>query len=51
MRKVYLDNAATTRVVPAVVDAMLPFLSDLFGNPSSPHWAGQLYRSEFRWRF
>lgn len=35
---IYLDNAATTRVLPEVRDAMLPFLSDDFGNPSSKHY-------------
>lgn len=36
---VYLDNNATTRPDPAVAEIMLPFLTDLFGNPSSPHAA------------
>jgi cysteine desulfurase len=31
----YFDNNATTRVAPEVVDAMLPFLRDHYGNPSS----------------
>ncbi len=34
---VYLDNNATTRVDPQVVDAMLPYFTELFGNPSSMH--------------
>jgi cysteine desulfurase len=38
--KVYLDNNATTRMAPEVLDAMLPFLSDRFGNPSSFHSFG-----------
>jgi len=33
----YLDNNATTRVAPEVVDAMLPFLRELWGNPSSAY--------------
>lgn len=33
----YLDNAATTRVRPAAVEAMLPLLSETFGNPSGSH--------------
>lgn len=34
---VYMDNNATTMVAPEVVDAMLPYLSNLYGNPSSMH--------------
>ena len=41
MRKVYLDHNATTPVHPEVRDAVAPFLADLFGNPSSIHWAGR----------
>lgn len=37
---IYLDNNATTRVDPAVVDAMLPFFTSEFGNPSSMHVFG-----------
>ena len=36
MKKViYLDNAATTKVRPEVVEAMLPFYTENYGNPSS----------------
>ncbi len=37
---VYVDNNATTRVAPEVLDAMLPFLADFYGNPSSIHTFG-----------
>lgn len=40
---VYLDNNATTRVADEVLEAMLPYLRDLYGNPSSMHtFGGQL---------
>ena len=38
---VYADNAATTRMSQAAVDAMLPFLRESYGNPSSLHSVGQ----------
>jgi len=42
---IYLDNNATTAVAPEVVDAMMPFLRDLYGNPSSIHtFGGQVAR-------
>lgn len=37
----YLDNAATTPVRPEVLAAMLPYLTDRFGNPSSHHTVGE----------
>jgi cysteine desulfurase len=37
----YLDNNATTRVAPEVVEAMVPFLSELWGNPSSAYQFGR----------
>ncbi len=42
--RIYFDNSATTPPDPRVVEAMLPFLSDIFGNPSSLHWAGRQAR-------
>jgi len=38
---VYLDNAATTPMLPEVIDEMLPFMRDHFGNPSSTHAFGR----------
>ena len=40
MRNVYLDNNATTRVAPEVVEAMAPFFTAFWGNPSSMHAFG-----------
>lgn len=41
MRKVYLDNNATTPLAPEVFEAMRPSLTEQFGNASSIHWFGQ----------
>ncbi len=41
MRKVYLDHAATTPVHPKVVEAMLPYFTVKFGNPSNLHDMGR----------
>ncbi|UCG37867.1 MAG: cysteine desulfurase [bacterium] len=41
MNRIYLDHNATTPVRPEVRDRMLPFLGELFGNPSSAHSFGQ----------
>jgi cysteine desulfurase len=44
MSRIYLDHAATTPLDPAVLEAMLPWLRDEFGNPSSVHTPGQRAR-------
>ena len=45
MKTIYVDNNATTSVAPEVVEAMLPFLTELWGNPSSMHtFGGQVAR-------
>lgn len=40
-QRVYMDNAATTALAPAVLEAMLPYLSDSYGNASSIHAEGR----------
>ena len=40
-RNIYMDNAATTPVRPAVVEAMLPYFGEVYGNPSSIHSTGR----------
>lgn len=40
MRNVYLDNNATTQPAPEVLEAMAPFFTELWGNPSSMHFFG-----------
>jgi cysteine desulfurase len=40
VKTVYVDNNATTKVAPEVVSAMIPFLEELWGNPSSMHTFG-----------
>ncbi|MEZ5429402.1 MAG: cysteine desulfurase NifS [Pyrinomonadaceae bacterium] len=44
-RRVYLDNSATTPIDERVVEAMLPFLTEKFGNASSIHYFGQEARA------
>ncbi len=45
LRRVYLDNSATTPVDPRVVEALMPYLTEKFGNPSSVHFYGQEARA------
>src|SRR2546426_6189811 len=45
VRKVYLDHSATTPVDPRVVQAMMPYLTERFGNASSVHGFGQEARA------
>ncbi len=40
MKTVYVDNNATTKVAPEVLEAMLPYFSEYYGNPSSMHFFG-----------
>jgi cysteine desulfurase len=40
-KQIYLDFNASTPIAPEVAQAMKPFLSKHFGNPSSQHWAGE----------
>ena len=39
--QIYADNAATTKMSPAAINAMLPYLREVYGNPSSLHSIGQ----------
>lgn len=41
MKRIYFDHNATTRVHAMVLEAMMPFRQDQYGNPSSLHWLGQ----------
>jgi cysteine desulfurase len=45
MGRIYLDHNATTPLDPRVLEAMLPYLKDSFGNASSLHWFGQQARA------
>jgi len=53
MRAIYLDYNATTPIAPAAQEAMLPFLAEHFGNPSSSHTLGRAVGEaleDARWR-
>ncbi|VAX15629.1 Cysteine desulfurase [hydrothermal vent metagenome] len=45
-RQVYLDNNATTRLRPEALEAMMPHMTDQFGNPSSVHHLGRAVRAK-----
>ena len=49
MKKAYLDNAATTLLSPEVLEAMLPFLNESYGNPKSHHDWGDEAREAMKW--
>jgi cysteine desulfurase len=45
MKTIYLDNNATSAIAPVVYQAMTPYLTEFYGNPSSMHtFGGQIYR-------
>ena len=41
MNKIYADNAATTKMSRTAIDAMLPYMEEIWGNPSSLYEDGQ----------
>ncbi|MFA6679508.1 MAG: cysteine desulfurase family protein [Candidatus Methanomethylophilaceae archaeon] len=47
-RKVYFDNSATTKMASEVLDAMMPFMTSEYGNPSSIHFLGDVAAKALR---
>ena len=47
-RRVYFDNSATTRIAPEVLESMMPFLTEEYGNPSSIHYMGDAAAAALR---
>lgn len=45
MKKIYLDNAATTSIFPEVIDVITNAMTDIYGNPSSTHQIGRKAKS------
>ena len=45
MERIYFDNAATTQLDPEVIDAMLPYMHEVYGNPSAVHAFGRKARA------
>jgi cysteine desulfurase len=50
MERIYLDNAATTPLDKEVLDAMLPYMTTHFGNPSSIYSYGRKANCPIAWR-
>ena len=48
--EIYADNAATTRMSRRAIDAMLPYMENVFGNPSSLYTIGQAAAEAVAWR-
>ncbi|MDI6889705.1 MAG: cysteine desulfurase NifS [Thermodesulfovibrionales bacterium] len=46
MEMIYLDSNATTKIAPEVIDEMTPYLTELYGNPSSMHTFGRQLRDK-----
>ena len=42
MKTIYMDNAATTKMSRTAIDAMLPYMEEHYGNPSTLHTVGQI---------